>query len=119
MLAAGGYSSCVQLWDTRASTSPSVALPIPDKDAVTALSCSAATARVVAGTMSGRVCVWDLRKVYDRRPQVRHPSQAGHVESSSLVECNVVRTFCCTHCAMRLAELARRSWLNNICNVCK
>ena len=70
MLAAGGYASAVQLWDTRASTSPSVSLPIPDKDAVTSLSCSAATGRVVAGTMSGRACVWDLRKVSNRRPQV-------------------------------------------------
>lgn len=74
MLAAGGYAGSMQLWDARAAQLPSVCLPLPATraggTALTALHCCADSHCAVAGTADGRVCIWDLRFVHDRRPQV-------------------------------------------------
>jgi hypothetical protein len=78
MLAAGGYSAVMHLWDARASTSPSISLPVPSKEPITSVLCCTATHRAMAGTMSGHACLWDLRKLQSHRPQV-FGAQGAHV----------------------------------------
>lgn len=71
MLAAGGHSGIVHLWDTRGSVTPVSALSLPSKDAVTSIVADGDRSRCLVGTASGRLHVWDLRKVQRTRPQVR------------------------------------------------
>ena len=70
MLAAGGRSAKLHLWDARATVAPIVSLPTTH--CITAVHCNAATHCLMAGTRDGAICTWDLRQIstQGRQPQV-------------------------------------------------
>ena len=70
MLAAGGHSGVVHLWDFRASKAPCVSLRVPGTDVVTALHGCSSSGRLLAATSGGDLHLWDLRLLPRMRPQI-------------------------------------------------